>query len=192
MPLLSQFSKGWLVAIVLLSVNCAGHSYPEGSARSHFSILPVKVLYRAEHCGSIQRSQWISSQDEYAKMIKQLNQFINPVPLPAVEFDRVSLLLISMGQQHSGGYSLGLSEVPLTIETLPLEPSSKQPLSNELTSPKDRRAVLNLEWREPQPGMITTQALTNPCLLIELPRGGFTTITVVDQNDRIRASMHLE
>jgi hypothetical protein len=52
---------------------------------------------------------------------------------------------------------------------------------------KKGRATVNLNWIEPSPSAITTQVITHPCLLLEIKRGEYQSLIVVDQTGQLRA-----
>lgn len=89
--------------------------------------------------------------------------------VPAVDLERQRLLLLEMGQQRSGGYRLRLADPGVEVG--------------------DGTARLRVEWLMPEPGMMTAQVITSPCLLVALPRGGYRRVEVVDQAGRSRFSL---
>ena len=89
-----------------------------------------------------------------------------------LDFNREQLVLVRMGQQSSGGYSLALL--------------------GDKAGLQDGWVELPVHWREPGPGMIVTQALTNPCLFVALPRQQYAGIRIVDQHGTQRLQTSLE
>ena len=85
------------------------------------------------------------------------------VPQIKTDFGRHFLLLVNMGQQSTGGYNLSL-------------------IKEQADVIKDRLHI-SLRWQMPKPGMMQSQVITNPCLLIRVPKQhNFNTIVVFDQN----------
>jgi len=70
--------------------------------------------------------------------------------LPPVDFDKETIVAILMGQKATGGYALDLKNISLD--------------NNEL--------FIDLKQIVPGEGAITTQAFTNPWMLIKILRGG--------------------
>ena len=70
--------------------------------------------------------------------------------LPAVDFTKEMVILITMGRQHTGGYSV------------------------EITKAEDAAGKLKIyvNRREPAPGAFTLQVLTAPFHAVALPRSG--------------------
>jgi hypothetical protein len=52
---------------------------------------------------------------------------------------------------------------------------------------KEGSATVNLNWIEPSASAITTQVITHPCLLLEIKRGKYQSLIVVDQSGQQRA-----
>jgi hypothetical protein len=86
-------------------------------------------------------------------------------PVPAVDFDAEHVVTIQMGQKTTGGYGIEL------------EPQAT--LNNG-------EVFIRLRWIEPAPGAIVTQILTNPCLIISLPKGAYEKIVITDENGNVR------
>ena len=136
--------------------------------------LTLKVLRSDSICGGITHSQWIAREEDYQNVLQSMGQQARndsaPQSLP-VDFTRSGVLLVSMGQQRTGGYAISLANQQLHIA--------------------NSTAIVEVRWQEPKPGMMLTQMLTNPCLFIEVPRGEYKTIEVHDQSQQIRASVEI-
>ena len=136
------------------------------------SSLPVTVLHQAATCGTIVDSQWISAQQPYEITFQSLFQgkisSSNPEPA-TVDFSKNGVLLISMGQQRTGGYSVTLAVDQMQIS--------------------DGRAKIQVVWNTRKPGTMAIQMLTNPCLMLEVPKGNYSVIDVQDQVGNTRMSI---
>jgi hypothetical protein len=86
--------------------------------------------------------------------------------------DQFWIVRVNMGQQPSGGYGLRL-------------------ISERLEISSDTAKIV-LEWFQPKPGMIQTQALTYPCLHLKLAKGDYSRLEIVDQTGRIRHYLNLK
>ncbi len=71
---------------------------------------------------------------------------LTPPPLPAVDFGRESVAAVFLGTQASGGYGVEVHNVAL----------------------EGSEAFLDVAVTEPAPGTLTTQALTNPWVMVAL------------------------
>jgi hypothetical protein len=52
-------------------------------------------------------------------------------------------------------------------------------------------AIIHVRWIEPEKGSITTQMITYPYLMIRMAKGAFDRITVIDQNEIVRATVEI-
>jgi len=132
-------------------------------------MLPPVELYGSAICGAIREpdAQWIDDEAAWRIMFARVTSGRSGAELPAVDFGRSGVLVVAMGTRSSGGYSLALAPEPA-----------------ELTG---RTLTVRVEWQEPPSDAMVTLALTNPCVLIELPRGAYERIEVIDQDARQRA-----
>lgn len=154
---------GFTLLAVLALQGCAG------ATRALDETLPAEKLYAGSQCGGLDSPEvaWIADAEAWQRWYAQImNLRMEPPPAPAVDFSRDGVLLIAMGQQTTGGYGLSLTGTPATVQ------------DGVLTVP--------LAWREPLPGMILTQVMTSPCLLVKLSNGAFSRMRVVDQESRLR------
>lgn len=71
-------------------------------------------------------------------------------PLPDVSFQRETILAVFQGQQPTGGYGIEVSDVVIDGQEL----------------------FVDMQFLEPGPDAITTQALTSPWVMIRVLRGG--------------------
>lgn len=74
--------------------------------------------------------------------------------------------LVEMGGRPTGGYGLAVARAAV--------------LRGELL-------ILQATFVSPAPGSLRTQALSSPCVLVQLPRGRYRTIEVQDQSGAVRA-----
>ncbi len=114
----------------------------------------VKALMQSAYCGSAEMGvEWLQGGKLY-------QQF-------AVGGSR--LLLISMGQQRSAGYSLALL--------------------SETTTVVDGQISIQVAWNSPPPGMMMAQVVTRPCLLLALTAQNYKGVQVVDQTGALKMSL---
>lgn len=115
-------------------------------------------------------AQWIATQDELSSWWQRIHQLQLPQPtLPNLNISANALILIYMGQKTSGGYALSLANKPVKRQ--------------------DDVASVHLEWKQPQAGMLQTQMLSSPCILLQLPASKIQQVNIVDQDDKIRFSL---
>lgn len=75
--------------------------------------------------------------------------------------------VVEMGARPTGGYGLAVARAA----TL-----------------SDGQVSLSATFVSPAPGSIQTQALSSPCVLVQLPPGRYTAVEVIDQTGAVRAS----
>lgn len=112
---------------------------------------------------------WLTDEDGYRTLAQRLRKS----SLPPVDFRSHGVLLVEMGRQNTGGYGLRLARP-------------------EIEEGGDGAIRVHLDWRTPGPGMMTTQVITSPCLLLKLPRGDYRQIAVIDQHGQTRVSADLQ
>ncbi len=116
--------------------------------------IEVKTLMQGAHCGhSAMGVEWLQSGKRYQLFVEEGSR----------------LLLVSMGQQRSAGYSLAL----LT----------------EITAVVDGQIAIQLAWRGPLPGMMVAQVVTRPCLLLALPAQNYKRVQIIDQMGALKMSL---
>jgi hypothetical protein len=69
-------------------------------------------------------------------------------PMPDVNFATRAVIVVYQGQQRTGGYSIAVSEIRRVGTSL----------------------IVKTAERSPQPGEITTDALTSPFVAVSIPR----------------------
>ncbi len=114
----------------------------------------VKALMQSAYCGSAAMGvEWL----QHGKLYQQF----------AAEGSR--LLLISMGQQHSAGYSLALLSETITV------------VGGQIS--------IQLAWNSPPQGVMTAQVVTRPCLLLALSAQNYKGVQIVDQVGAFKVSL---
>jgi len=134
-----------------------------------------EIILSNHTCMAGKDNHWVATSEQYTSLFMQLKGGLlsssAPQP-PAVDFARYGVLFITMGQQRTGGYGITLSDQPLVIN--------------------NNVATLQTEWMAPSPDMMVIQMLTNPCLLVKVPRGAYSRIKVVDQRDQVKAEFAVQ
>jgi len=137
----------------------------------------VEILYAGQHCGRRQTTPsatWIDNARQLESSIKRIRPGMlggKPIDLPALNFQHEIALLVEMGQQPTLGYRLALAGTDgLRITQDP--------------------AQLTLDWLHPPADAFVAQAISSPCLLLELKRGDYTAIQILDRQGIIKTSTH--
>lgn len=140
------------------------------TAEEHKAARSVEEIYSGFHCshagnGSI---EWVTDrlllERAFARLSRQFSSAA--VAPPQVNFSRERVAIIYMGQQRTAGYSLQLAR-------------------QELRTYKGT-AEVTVAWKKPQPGMMTAQVITSPCIVLKMPASDYTQFQVVDTSGDVR------
>jgi hypothetical protein len=141
-------------------------------ATANASLIAVEVLYRDQQCNVSQaQMRWIDSPQAYQTLFEELRKTYvggSGQQPPPVDFTQNGVLLVAMGRKNTGGYTVDLAASDAEIS--------------------DSILKLSVNWREPKKGMMVTQALTSPCMLLKVPKARFERIEVKDQSGATRLS----
>ncbi len=131
-------------------------------------VMPVRVLYESVHCSGVDSSPnlvEITGDPQLKSVLHLLNgsQLENRnQQLPQVDFAAERAFFVTMGQKRTGGYSVALHQDRAVVSK--------------------GVAQISVLWIQPSAEDVVTQALTNPCIFMALPRGDYSRVVIVDQN----------
>ena len=136
----------------------------------------LEQLYAGSQCGDTNgdSASWIATSGQLNSVYQNLRKGKIGGPelkAPKVNFKQEGVLVISMGQQRTGGYGVKLHDETLAVE--------------------GNRAIVKILWLEPAPGAIQIQVITSPCLLVKVPLGSYSRIEVVDQTRTKRFELEI-
>jgi hypothetical protein len=163
------------MSLLVFLLSIAGEATAVSGKPPENDLFPVIVHHKSATCGTLVESQWLSDQKEYEAVFQAMFKgFMSDTkPQPAtIDFDNKAMLLVSMGQQRTGGFSVTLASKQMEVA--------------------DERAKIQVQWKTSKAGMVAIQMLTNPCLLLEVPRGNYTVIDVVDQSGKVQQSITVD
>lgn len=149
--------------ILLLSL---GLSACAGGLLQRESSAEVSEVARSSQCNSQGPETRISLLRDAAAVTawqEQRGVNFNGARLPQGPF-----ALVEMGERNSGGYGLAISR---------------------LAGRRSGDLILRGTFVAPGAGDMSTQAITSPCVLVSLPREGYDTVEIVDQDGRLRGSV---
>ena len=161
-------------ALLFLLVACTANSQSQDANAATGTNMPLKIttVHASSQCGPTVTTQWISSQQQFETLFRasQQQMISSAPPQPSnIDFTRYGVVLVSMGQQRTGGYGIELAQEDLVVH--------------------NDTAQITLRWREPEPGMMVTQVLTHPCVFLRVPRADYQSVLVVDQENKVRAEL---
>lgn len=162
------------VALLFLLVACTANSQSQdvNAATGTKMSLKITTVHASSQCGPTVTTQWISSQQQFENLFRasQQQMISSTPPQPSsIDFTRYGVVLVSMGQQRTGGYMIELAQEDLTV--------------------RNDTAQITVRWREPEPGMMVTQVLTHPCVFLRVPLADYQSLRVVDQENKVRAEL---
>lgn len=129
-----------------------------GSDASAFRPTPTdllwEVLARGNQAVGFRSAtyQLVTNQAQLLDLWNRAHQSLLTVPpTPRIDFQRETVVALFMGAQSTGGYSVTVDQV----------------------TDENRELYLDVRFGSPEPGAITTQALTGPWLMVRVQRGGY-------------------
>lgn len=168
--------KNLTLLLLMLYANLAACSNQQaGGVVSASNPITAEVIYQSHQCSQSQpQAVWIKSQQQLQQIYANLRRsYIGGQSTPpTVDFSGYGVLLLAMGQKNTGGYGLNLVDETVSVVSGLLE--------------------VRVRWLEPKRGMMVTQALTSPCLLVKISQGDFSRIRISDQSGKTRFEINLE
>lgn len=149
---LTRVLASLLLSPLILSGCIAQSSHSEAQENNEMSET-AKAVASYSHCGLTAPGLVLAtSPGDWQKLS---NVFGSQMPAWPDESDRW-MLVAALGQKRSGGYGVGFSESVMD----------------------GRELVVRVSVSSPDPDAMVTQALTTPCLVVELPSAGWDTVRV--------------
>ncbi len=124
------------------------------------------VVYRGNYCPETQPAiRLIELAEVWNDWYKTTESNANTTG--NVDFASHSVIVISMGEKPSAGYSLDLSQADESVVI--------------------RGNSLNIKsiWRQPAEDDVVAQVITSPCIAISVPKSGFDVIRIIDDSGAI-------
>ena len=168
----------YLCAVVLIFMLAACSNTVANYSLTNPPTNTVTEIYAGFHCGAVSHAkagagrapsiEWVADQllleRAFSKLSKQFSTASTRAPV--IDFKSSSVAIIYMGQQTSAGYSLQLAR-------------------DEFRTYKGL-AEITLRWKQPLPGMLAAQVITNPCVVVRLPVADYQHFQVVDTGGKVR------
>ncbi len=154
-----------LVAAVALAAGC------QAAQRHRHGAATASVVRAAPMCGGEGEeagARWIPTEGALHAALLSAGGVQDGEP-PKIDFGRDGVVLVSMGQQRTAGYSLALHDANVPVA--------------------DGVATVVVAFETPPPGAMVAQVLTSPCLLVRLPKEGIREVRIVDPSGALRAAV---
>lgn len=153
-------------AVAALLVAC---SFKPAKIFASYTHIEVREVGRSLYCNA-------PGQEVTARLFSGAAAVLGWMDARSVRLSAKDLLadvpyaVIEMGQRNTGGYGVAVSRAAV--------------LRGELL-------ILSATFVSPDPDRMVTQALTSPCVLVQLPPGRYSTVEVQDQTGTSRATGRL-
>jgi hypothetical protein len=157
----------WVIPLVPLLLSCVNPKAATGGGRD----LPIRVIRSSLVCeGSAKgaRVTWITDGATFRRVLnadRPLGMPGGPTAAPTVNFRTEGVLRIEMGMRPTTGYGF--------------EPRAVRAVVAAGT------VTVHVTTVAPRPGGIVSQMITSPCILLQMPRGGYKRIRVQDQHGQV-------
>ena len=160
------------LACLLLGACQAQAPAPSAPPRGATELRPV-TIHASASCGKTQPSVHpIPDQASLTQIVTGGRMLgADQPPVPAVDFASNMVMLLSMGQQPSAGYQIGVTAATVRLDSRVLTVSSL--------------------WQQPEPGVMQATVITQPCVIFSLPRGDYRAVQIVDQQRQERMLVDL-
>ncbi|MCM0612767.1 protease complex subunit PrcB family protein [Marinobacter sediminum] len=158
MTRLRQVITSAALAAATLNAGCAV-SQTETTAGAPLA----RQIAQSAHCGLTAPGHvHLKSEADVGRLEALPARNMSLEPLRAIDFESEHVVLAALGQKPTGGFSVTLAGSKIV----------------------DERLELAVSVREPEPGMIVSQALTTPCAVIAVTASGWNgiRITPVENN----------
>ncbi len=147
-----------LLAAGLLGAGCATSqtTTPSGAPLA-------RQLTQSAHCGLVASGHiHLTRRSDIDQLAELPGASLSLTPLRDINFDQEHVVVVSLGQKRTGGYSVTL--VDSRIRSGQLE--------------------LIVHIREPAPGAMVSQALTTPCAVMAVTATGWDGIRITEPENR--------
>ena len=156
-----------LFLVLLLGLLCGCWLTQKESAGDGFQ--PAELLHSGVYgTRTLQEpsATWITNRTALERVYSALNkrQLPNDDRLPNIDFDTHGVLFLEMGQRPTGGYAIHFNA--------------------SLSRFLDDKAIIHVFWNTPKDGLVLTQAVTSPFMLLKIRRTELVSLLVVDQDKR--------
>ena len=147
-----------------------------GSGDNYKNVL-AEVVYKSHQCNRSDMepaAAWLDNEEELSLVYKRVRKHIigsGGMKAPQVDFSKDGLLLVEMGQRPTSGYELDIADEKVLV--------------NKGT------VIIKIYRREPERESMLAQVITSPCIMIKLPLGNYSLISIRDQNNEIYTEVNI-
>jgi len=168
-----SFSASFICLLWIALFGCTRAETPQESKS-----IDIQVMHERTHCenaAEMPAALWIADRARLKRVFDRMDrrQIGGSAPEWTENFDfkNYGILFVHMGRQPTGGYALEYVSGHAHIS--------------------GKTATVVLKWITPDPDAMVTQAITHPCIMLKLPKTGFTRIEIIDQHGRLKAAIEM-
>ena len=158
--LLNMKHKFILLLMPVYMLACQGNNeVPVGN--TDVTAVLLEQSYECQLTDSKASIKWIVNDRELLRFYRGFVRNIVPRPeikLPPINFNTDKVLAVFMGQQATAGFSLGLGEKNIYFT--------------------NTRPLLEIDWNQPGKDMMVAQVITNPCIVVSVPKSVYPDLEV--------------
>jgi len=162
--------KYFLILLLILNPIIGACAHSSQTTPAQVLLTKIRAGQQMPGTSKIPDAMWVSNENQLSDLLARLGKGTKipamPMDMPKIDFTEYGVLTVWMGQKPTGGYALELMA--------------------ETAGIKNRAALVPIRWIEPKKGMLTTQIITHPFLMIRMAKGNYNTIAVMDQNGVVR------
>lgn len=163
----------FILYILILS----GTACSSGIHKSAPVYINAEVIYRGSQCNGPEKgpsAEWVLDAEHLSLVYSRLHRNIIGSSVsgpPEVDLSSFILLMVDMGHLPTSGYGIELADRTVQVA--------------------GGTADIRVVWVEPAPGSMQAQVISSPCIMIKLPRTGYDSVSLTDQNGRVLLKLGL-
>lgn len=160
---------------MVLMVSACIHPSEEDVSHKEVKLKLVHSGINADGLDGSQGLIWITDKVRFVSLWQTLQRPAlgsNTKTAPTIDFKRYGVLLVLMGQKRSGGYGIELMADRSEIE--------------------NQTAFIPVRWNEPRKGIMVSQAITHPYLMLRMNLGDYRRVTVLDQHGQTPMTLDIK
>lgn len=154
------------IGLVLAAALAAGCGLSPGRLFESHADIEVREVGRSLYCGSAGEAARVTLLADPQAVLDW--QAARNITLAGSEsLAQTAYAVVEMGARPTGGYGVAVARAAVL---------------------RGDTAVLSATFVSPPPGSLRTQALSSPCVLVQLPPGRYAAVEVQDQTGELRAT----
>ena len=167
--------KFFLVLMVTLNLSFGACAHSLRTESGQVTLTKIRSGQQMAEASKTPGCKWVANENQFSGLLNRIGKGTRiptkPITLPEIDFAAYGVLAIWMGQMPTGGYALELM--------------------TETAEIKNQTALVPVRWIKPKRGLLTTQIITHPYLMIRMGKGNYKSIAVIDHNGLVKTRVDL-